>query len=40
MLAKGAVIWLAKMQEVTASGASKAGYIALSELVKEVLFFR
>ena len=37
MLAKGAISWHSRMQEVTASGTSEAEYVALSELVKEVL---
>ena len=40
MLAKGAVSWFSWMQTVTASGTSEAGYIALSEAVKELLFSR
>ena len=40
ILAKGAVSWLSRMQAVTSSGTSEAGYIALSEAVKEILFLR
>ena len=40
MLAKGAIGWHSRMQEVTASGTSEAKYVALSEVVKEVLFLR
>ena len=38
ILAKGAITWHSKMQEVTASGTSEAEYIAFSDVVKEVLF--
>ena len=40
MLVKGAISWYSRMQEVTASGTSEAEYVALSEVVKEVLFLR
>ena len=40
MLAKGAISWHLRMQEVTTSGTSEAEYVALSEVVKEVLFLR
>ena len=40
MLAKGVISWRSRMQEVTASGTPKADYVALSEVVKEVLFSR
>ena len=40
MLAKGAISWHSRMQEVTTSGTSEAEYVALSEMVKEVLFLR
>ena len=40
MLAKGAISWHSRMQEVTASGTSEAEYVALSEVVKEGLFLR
>ena len=40
MLAKGAISRHSRMQEVTSSGTSEAEYVALSELVKEVLFLR
>ena len=40
MLAKGTVSWHSRTQEVTASGTSEAEYVALSEVVKEVLFLR
>ena len=40
MLAKGAISWHLRMQEVTASGTSEAEYVALPEVVKEVLFLR
>ena len=36
MLAKGAISWHSRMQEVTASSTSEAEYVALSEVVKEV----
>ena len=40
MLAKGTISWHSRMQEVTASGTSEAEYVALSEVVKEVIFLR
>ena len=40
MLAKGAISWHSRMQEVTASGTSEAEYVALSKVVKEVIFLR
>ena len=40
MLAKGAISWHSRMQEVTASDISEAEYVALSEVVQEVLFLR
>ena len=40
MLAKGAISWHSRMQEVTASGTSGAEYVALSEVVKGVIFLR
>ena len=40
MLANGAISWHSRMQEVTAPGTSEAEYVALSEVVKEVLFLR
>ena len=40
MLAKGAISWHSRMQEVTALGTSEAEYLALSEVVKEVIFLR
>ena len=40
MLAKGAISWISRMEEVTASGTSEAEYVALSEVVEEVLFLR
>ena len=40
MLAKGAISWYSRMQEVIASGTSETQYVALSEVVKEVLFLR
>ena len=40
VLAKGAVSWLWRMQAVTASGTSGAGYIALSEAVEKILVLR
>ena len=40
MLAKEAISWHSRMQEVTASGTSEAEYVALSEVVKKVLFLR
>ena len=39
MLTKGAISWHSRMQEVTASGTSEAEYVALSEVVKDFLFF-
>ena len=38
MLANRAINWHSRRQEVTASGTSEAEYVALSEVVKEVLF--
>ena len=40
MLAKGAMSWRSRIQEVAASGTSEAEYVALSEVKKEVLFLR
>ena len=40
MLVKEAISWHSRMQEVTASGTSEVEYVALSEVVKEVLFLR
>ena len=40
MLAKGAMSWRSRIQEVAASGTSEAEYVALSEVIKEVLFLR
>ena len=40
MLVKGAISWDSRMQEVTASGTSEVEYVALSEVVKEVIFLR
>ena len=40
MLAKGAISWHSRMQEVTPSGTSEAEYVALSEVVKGVIFLR
>ena len=40
VLEKGAVRWHSRMQEVTASGTLEEEYVALSEVVKEVLFLR
>ena len=40
MLAKGAISWKSRMQEVTALGTSEAEYVALSEVVNAVLFLR
>ena len=40
MLAKRAIRWHSRMQEVTASDTSEAEYVALSEVVKQVLFLR
>ena len=37
---EGTISWHSRMQEVTASGTSEAEYVALSEVVKEVLFLR
>ena len=34
----GVISWHSRMQEVTASGTSEAEYVALSEVVREVLF--
>ena len=38
MLTKGKISWHSRMQEVTASSISEAEYVALSEVVKVVLF--
>ena len=38
MLAKGAISWHSKMQEVTASGTSEAEYVALSEVERKFYF--
>ena len=40
MLAKEATSWPSRMQEMTVLGTSEAEYVALSEVVKEVLFLR
>ena len=41
MLAKGAIGWHSRMMKnVTASGTSEAEYVALAEVVKEVIFSR
>ena len=40
MLAKEAISWHSRMQEVTALGTSEEEYVALSEVVKEVIFLR
>ena len=40
MLAKWAISWHSRMQEVTASGTAEAEYVALSEVATEVLFLR
>ncbi|CAN0165806.1 unnamed protein product [Ascophyllum nodosum] len=40
MLAKRAASWHFRMQNVTASGTSEAEYVALSEVVKGVIFLR
>ena len=40
MLAKEAISWRSRVQEVTASGTSETEYVALSEVVNEVLFLR
>ena len=40
MLAKGAISLHSRVQELTASGTSEAEYVALSEVVNEVLFLR
>ena len=40
MLARGAINWHSRMQELTAPGTSEAEYVALSEVVKEVIFLR
>ena len=40
MLVEGVISWHSRMQEVTASGTSEAEYIALSEVIKEILFLR
>ncbi|CAN0277950.1 unnamed protein product, partial [Ascophyllum nodosum] len=40
MLANWAITWHSRMQEVTASGTSEAEYVALSEVVIEVIFLR
>lgn len=38
MLVKGVISWYLRMHEVTASGTSEVGYVALSEAVKEFYF--
>ena len=40
MLAKGGISCHSRIQEVTASGTSEAEYVALSEMINEVLFLR
>ena len=40
MLAKGAISRHSRMQEVTTSGTSEAEHVAISEVVKEVIFLR
>ena len=40
MLAKEAISWHSRRQKVTASSTSEAEYVALSEVVKEVLLLR
>ena len=40
MLGKGAISWHSRIQELTPSGTSEAEYVALSEVVKLVLFLR
>ena len=40
MLGKGAISWHSRMQEGTVSGTSEAEDVALSEVVKEVIFLR
>ena len=40
VLAKGAISWLLRIQAVTTPGTLVAGYVALSEAVKEVIFLR
>ena len=40
MLVKGAISWHSRMQEVTASGTTEEEYVALSEVLKEVIFLR
>ena len=40
MFAKGVVSWHSRVQTVTASGTSEVEHVALSEVVKEVLFLR
>ena len=40
MLVKGTISWHSRMHEVTASGTSEAEYVALSEVVVEVLFLK
>ena len=40
MLRGGAISWQSRSQEVAASGRSEAEYVALAEIVKEVLFLR
>ena len=40
ILAKGAVSWRSRMQAVTVSGILEAEYVALSEVVNEILFLR
>ena len=38
MLAKGAISWHSRMQEVTSSSTLEAEYIALSEVVRKYYF--
>ena len=40
MLLKGAISCHSRMQEVTASGTSEADYVALLEMINEVIFLR
>ena len=40
MPAKRTISWHLRMQEVTVSGTSEAEYVALSEMVEEVIFLR
>ena len=40
LLGGAAISWYSRTQEITASGTSESEYVALAEIVKEVLFLR